>query len=60
MLKGTAFWKVLVETASFTSKYNVGAYTCVKKSGKIQPHSKQVRLGLLRLGLIRAGFIGLG
>ena len=34
--------------------------TCVKKSGQIQPHSKQLRLSYVRLCYIRLDFIRLG
>ena len=34
--------------------------TCVMKSGQIQPHSKQVRLGLVLFGLVRLGFVRFG
>ena len=32
---------------------------CVKKSGQIEPHSKQLSLGYVWLGYIRIGLLGL-
>ena len=46
--------KLLIQylTLVITYLFHMQIKTCVKKSGQIQPHSKQLRLGLIRFDLL--------
>ena len=49
-------------TGSYSGSRRTGrlGLACVRLSGHIQPHSKQLRLGQVRLGYVRLGQVRLG